>query len=416
MRNWRVRSKLTAVLVIPAVAFLGVAGFGISSSVRNAQQFDRGSRLAQLGRQVTALAHELQSERDRTAGYIESGRTAGTRDLTQEQKTVDQAASDYREAEGRLAGGLGSRIEARLDAVRAGLDELGELRTAVTSGSLTERAIFAGYSRIVDALLDVDLEIAQPGGDEDLAQSVRAFNDLSRAKAVTAEVRGTLFAIAYRGGFAFGEFQEFADLIAQQQAALDQFQTDANEQQRALFANGVRGQAVLNALRIQEDALNNQSSARLGVDPSQWFAATTTELELMRGVESQLLDGVVGQSQDLASAARRSSLVDGLLILAILGIALLALLVVARSMAGPLQRLRSRALEVAEHRLPEAVERLRTSEGGSLDVPVEPIGIGSRDEIGQVAQAVDEIQQVAVRLATEQAALRQSIGDMFTNL
>ena len=47
---------------------------------------------------------------------------------------------------------------------------------------------------------------------------------------------------------------------------------------------------------------------------------------------------------------------------------------------------------------------------------MEPIGINSKDEIGQVAQAVDDIQQVAVRLATEQAGLRRSIGDMFTNL
>jgi signal transduction histidine kinase len=85
-------------------------------------------------------------------------------------------------------------------------------------------------------------------------------------------------------------------------------------------------------------------------------------------------------------------------------------------MARPLQRLRSRSLDIAEHRLPEAVEQLSTSEGGDLDVQVEPIGIRSRDEIGQVAQAVDAIQQVAVRLATEQAALRRSIGDMFTNL
>jgi uncharacterized membrane protein len=39
LRNWRVRSKLIAVLVIPAVAFLVVAGFGIGSLVGNAQGF-----------------------------------------------------------------------------------------------------------------------------------------------------------------------------------------------------------------------------------------------------------------------------------------------------------------------------------------------------------------------------------------
>src|ERR687897_2848047 len=73
LRNWRVRSKLIAVLVIPAVAFLVLASFGIGSSIRNAQAFDRGSRLAELGGEVTALVHELQSERDLSAGFLAGG-------------------------------------------------------------------------------------------------------------------------------------------------------------------------------------------------------------------------------------------------------------------------------------------------------------------------------------------------------
>ena len=121
-------------------------------------------------------------------------------------------------------------------------------------------------------------------------------------------------------------------------------------------------------------------------------------------------------SQDLSSTAQRDALRDAILIAVILAIALLALLLVARSMAQPLQRLRAGAMEIAERRLPDAVHRLRTTETGDLDVRVEPLGIQSKDEIGQVAQAVDAIQEVAVRVATEQAALRRSIGDMFTNL
>jgi HAMP domain-containing protein len=415
LRDWRVRSKLIAVLVIPAVAFLVVAGFGISSTVSDARAFDRGSRLAGLGRQATALVHELQSERDRTAGYIDSGRRIGSTELANDQRAVDQAASAYRAAEANLYSELGDRLKGRFDTVRAQIAELPGLRSAVASGSLTRQAIFDEYSKIIDWLLDVDAEIAQTG-DQTLAQSVRAFNDLSRAKEATARIRGTLYAISYRNTFAFGEAQQFADLVAQQQAAFDRFQVDANEQQRTLFANLVRGQPVLIAFRTQQAAQARQSAADLGLDPGQWFAATTTQVELMRAVESQLLENVIKQSQDLSTSEQRRSALNALLIAIILAVALLAVLVVARSMTRPLQRLRSRSLDIAEHRLPEAVEQLSTSEGGDLDVRVEPIGIRSRDEIGQVAQAVDAIQQVAVRLATEQAALRQSIGDMFTNL
>jgi HAMP domain-containing protein len=424
LRNWRVSTKLVAVLVIPAVAFLVLASFGIGSSLGDVRALDRGSRLAELGREVTALVHELQAERDLTAGYMEvrasNLETQDARDviqgLTAQQQIVDQRVTAYREAEPGLYDTLGPGQQARFDAARAGLEELAGLREAVASASLTGQGIFDEYSQLIRRLLDVDLEIAQPGADEELTESVRAFNDLSRTKEVTAQIRGTLHGITYRGAFAFGEFQELADLLAEQRAAAEQFQASASEQARSLNADVVTGQAVLQVSRMAQTALDRQASPRLEIEPAQWLAASSTQIELMRSVESRLLDGVIGQSQDLSSSVQRQALRDALLIAAILAVALLALFVVARSMARPLQRLRAGAREIAERRLPDAVERLRTTEGGDLDVRVEPIGIRSRDEIGQVAQAVDEIQEVAVRLATEQAALRRSIGDMFTNL
>jgi hypothetical protein len=414
LRDWRVRSKLIAVLVIPAVAFLVLASFGIGSLVRNAQAFDNGRRLAELGREVTALVHELQAERDYSAALVETDDKGVERLLAAQQPRVERATAAYRDAEAPLYDDLGRRLRGRFDAVRAGLDNLIPLREATRSSSLTGRAIVDEYSRTIDQLLDLNGDIAEPGGDADLAQSVRAFNDLSRTKEVTSQVRGILYALAFQQRFEFGGFQEFSALLARQRTAFADFQADATGQQRSLFADVVQGQAVLIVDRIQNSAVRSQSAEN--IEPEQWLAASTTNMELLRAVESQLLDGVIGQSGELSSSARRDALRNAVLIAVILGVALLALLLVARSMARPLQRLRAGAIEIAQHRLPEAVQRLRTTEFGELDVGVESLGIRSKDEIGQVAQAVDDIQEVAVRLATEQAALRRSIGDMFTNL
>jgi hypothetical protein len=414
LRNWRVRSKLIAVLVIPAVAFLALASFGIGTLVANAQGFEDGRRLAELGRQVTALVHELQTERDLSGAYTVSGNQDIGKALSEQQSRANAAADAYREAEAPLYDDLGDGLRGKFDAVRAGLDDLAALRESARSSSLTARAIAAEYSRIIDGLLDVNADIAEPSGDEDLTQSVRSFNDLSRAKEVTSQVRGILYALAFQENFEFGGFQDLSGLLAQQQAAFDEFQADASDEQRGLFADVVQGQAVLTVDRIEANTIRRQSGDE--IDPEQWLAASTTNMELLRSVESQLLEGVVDQSGQLSSSAQRDALRNALLIALILGIALLALSLVARSMAQPLQQLRAGAIEIAQHRLPDAVQRLRTTERGDLDVQVEPIGIRSKDEIGQVAQAVDDIQQVAVRLATEQAGLRRSIGDMFTNL
>src|SRR5215213_10255473 len=206
LRNWRVRSKLIAVLVIPAVAFL----------VGNAQAFEDGRRLAELGRQVTALVHELQAERDLSVAFTASADKGVDKALGRQQAEVNQAVAAYREAEGRLYDDLGERLQGRFDAVRAGLNDLAALRESARASSLTGSATAAEYSQIIDQLLDTNAEIAAPGGNDDLTQSVRAFNDLSRAKEVTSQVRGILYALSFQDDFEFGGFQEFSGLLARQ--------------------------------------------------------------------------------------------------------------------------------------------------------------------------------------------------------
>jgi hypothetical protein len=71
-------------------------------------------------------------------------------------------------------------------------------------------------------------------------------------------------------------------------------------------------------------------------------------------------------------------------------------------------------LEVADHKLPEAVAGLRA--GALLPPLVEPVPVHTSDEFGQVARAFDAVQDQALRLAAEQAHLRASYGDVFVNL
>jgi anti-sigma regulatory factor (Ser/Thr protein kinase) len=90
--------------------------------------------------------------------------------------------------------------------------------------------------------------------------------------------------------------------------------------------------------------------------------------------------------------------------------------VIARSILKPLRVLRTSAFDVADRRLPAIIEQLRTTEGRTKDVKIEPVPVYSREDVGQVARAFDAVHSEAVRLASEQAALRANVNDMFVNL
>ncbi len=91
-------------------------------------------------------------------------------------------------------------------------------------------------------------------------------------------------------------------------------------------------------------------------------------------------------------------------------------MIVARSMVRPLRRLRAGALEVAGMRLPETVRRMSEGEGAGAPLEVAPIEVDSTDEIGEVARAFDQVHREAVRLASNEAALRGNVNAMFVNL
>jgi len=62
------------------------------------------------------------------------------------------------------------------------------------------------------------------------------------------------------------------------------------------------------------------------------------------------------------------------------------------------------------------VRKLSQSEGADEGVEIEPIGVTSTDEIGEVARAFDQVHREAVRLAADEAMLRGNLNAMFINL
>ena len=110
-----------------------------------------------------------------------------------------------------------------------------------------------------------------------------------------------------------------------------------------------------------------------------------------------------------------SALVYGTVVVIVVLLALLLTSVVARSIVEPLHRLQDGALEMTEV-LPDAVRRISETDGEGVPLNVRPIGVDSRDEIGVVARAFDQVSEEALRLAAEEAALRGNVSAIFVNL
>src|SRR5919198_2912327 len=422
LQNLQIRSKLAAILLVPLAAVIVLSSIGIGSRGNQAGKASRAQNVSEFAVTLTALVHELQKERSLAAGYVGGGKSNGYSDLAAQWENVDRQVVVFaREARKLHLSGYDPQLRQQLRDVVSELAKLDAQRQEVNQNpDISVADTLTLYDKIIQDILGVNGEIAVGSGNEKLLRTVSAFVALSRMKDAVDLQRAYMSAVFAAGHFDARQLQyhQFTRYVEAEDLWAAQFAGFATPAQRNLLTSTVVGPSVERAKAIRDIAIKGESSGNLRVDPSEWYSVMGDKLNLVRQVEVRLAGDVVASARAVKQSAQRDALIVGFALLAVLIVTLGLSLAIARSMVTPLRRLRQEANDVADERLPRVVERLQ--EAQDLDrVTFEhysPVPVSSRDEIGQVATAFNSVHQVAVRVATEQAALRKSIGDMFLNL
>ncbi|MGW0820862.1 nitrate- and nitrite sensing domain-containing protein [Streptomyces sp. NPDC002845] len=428
LRNWRISTRLVSLLALPVVAATSLGALRISDNVDDIQQLDNMRLLTDMTKQATELADALQRERDLSAGPLAHDQGSdvtvkGVRDRTDQSRsqfleavqeadnvTADAGLSGVRESLVGLVGELGNLSTIRSDAYQE-----------VENSTLTVEA----YHRLITQLLNLSQDMAEATSNPDMIQRTRALAAFSSAKEYASVQRATIAAALPDNKDDFGALSEndrqyaFSALNSEE-LELRSFRSiygeDNSEELLKPITDGspVVEAADLYAGRVlsDEDGLRTQQKRSY----KDWVDDDSTKIELMKRMESQLLGEMEQTARTLRSDSEREAIISGALILLVLGISLVGAFVVARSMIRSLRRLQDTATKVAQDRLPDLVKQLSESDPQDVDTSVESVGLHSKDEIGQVAAAFDDVHREAVRLAAEQALLRGNVNAMFTNL
>ena len=416
-----IRSKQTLVLLLPTVALLILAILLTTSSIRNGSQASRVSAATALVARVTALTHELQGERDRVLAYVGAGKRGDRTGVEAQRRRVDQHLAAFNASMERLnLDGYSQLFQTTLGTAERRLSELNrERRTIDSTTPMSLADVSTYYNDTIGNLLAVTADVQNQTDDRQLARQLSTLSALALAKESVSKSRGFLGGAQARGGFRAGDVERFASLIGAEDTWLTQFRNTATQQELHLFEDTIIGPDIARVATLRARALAEASAVRLDIDPRVWASASTTKVNLLRAVEAQLVTDAEAESATIKQAARRQAILVSVLIGLALVLSIGLSLVTVPPMVRSLRRLEGAALDVAERRLPNVVDRLATAgpdEQLDLSTSDEQIPVHGRDEIGRVTKAFNSVHEVAVRVATEQAALRQSIGDLFLNL
>jgi signal transduction histidine kinase len=434
--NWRVRWRLVAIIAVPTITALILGVIQIVGSVNNYESFKRVQTLANLNALVVTATGQIADERDATVGFVASGRknaalkTAAANAQNATTVTTNEIASDAT----AVINGSGYRAQTVIDlnGVLADISDLANIRQAATGTLTPALSVIQNYDlRLLQPFMAFSDDVAAGTGNATLQSDVTVLNALLHMEDDASLQRAYLYQALESSPPALTPtgLSDLNQAVAQQSADNSQFDAVAQVGEQQILNNVVSGQDVDEAESAQSLAIATADTSTLQIGAQQscanvsaaqcWWTTKTAQIQDMRTVSNGpngLVEQIQAQANSLAQSALRSAELVSVATLLLLLLVLLITTFVARSMIRPLRKLRADALEVAGSKLPEMVRRLSQSEGGDASAEIEPIGVNSTDEIGEVARAFDQVHREAVRLAADEAMLRGNLNAMFVNL
>ncbi|WP_030188515.1 sensor histidine kinase [Streptomyces violaceorubidus] len=443
-RNWRVTTRLNAILLIPVLVGLVMGGFQVKSSIDTWQDAEDAESTARLVRASLGYANALYTERDVTAAPLLQGKGEKDTTVAEARRATDEAADAFDEAAQGMPAKAG--LERRLKVFREQEPKLQTLRAAAYTAKLKGVETEEGYTGVAHPLMEFANELGLGTGN--ITSYGRTVYAISLTKAALslersigmhmlvkpgpepshlASQRVALSSYAYLeriaveeyiGGGTEADAQKLEDAEARLKADGAAMAKEAKAKDPDYVPPPSDPTTMISELAglSSTDPGARAALAQQGITPENWWAVNTLKFDAYQKIESDLADKAVSEASTIADDAERDAYITGAAVVIALLAAFVLAGMVARQMSRSMRQLRNAAFGIAEQRLPMLVDQLSRTDPGRVDTRVQPIPITSTDEIGEVARAFDQVHREAVRLASEQALLRGNINAIFTNL
>ncbi|GAA5111703.1 nitrate- and nitrite sensing domain-containing protein [Haloechinothrix salitolerans] len=418
LRNWSLRTKLIAALLVPTMTALVLIGMRFHGQVASAGELAQLSARVRTDTAVASLVHVLQRERDLTVRHIARDRQGEPTELRKQRDRVDKELGEFSRALAASRPELAPNAANRFEKLRERLNDLSKLRFGAQHAAYPADAVLRSYSELISALLSAREQSVATISEPELVRLQLAGSAVSQAKDQMSVARALVAEALVKRSLSSERERRLSSASAEAEAWRTDFRKFATPAQRRMYDDTVTGLIVDQRNDMIESVLVRTETGQSfdGLDPARWETSSTYTINLVRDVEEALLAQMQQRTDALAGAARTAALRDSAIVIGALLIAVLLALVIARSLLRPLRTLRSSALEVAEYRLPAAVHGLLVDPHAARSADVAPVPVNSNDEVGHVARAFDAVHGEAIRLATEQAELRSNVNAMFVNL
>ncbi len=372
-----------------------------------------------IGTVIRGLGDLIRAEAEATATYLNEAKQYSDA-LPANFETVDRAGADFLQASSNIADRPDNAgVLDFTNALNTRLSNIDGLRGRIRSSDILPGDADAVYSAVVSDVFQLTRNVTDSAANRQLAAYLGAYESMNEVFEAVRSEEAYVARKIRQGEWVAGEPVVFQGLYFGSNNALanaklavaglpdippvPSFGVSYDVDERTGFQT------------VRDRLLDDTSDAALRDQRNAgWEVQVTEELDAMAPIRAELLDQVRQGTSDLV----RNSLIQLLATIAIAVIVLVLTLVTTLSMArrivNPLRRLTTTVTAVRQE-LPRLVERVALP-GETVDISEVQIPVESQDEVGRLAEAFNSVNAATLSIASEQAALRGSISEMFVNV
>jgi signal transduction histidine kinase len=418
LSRWSIRTRIFILVALPILTLIGLYAIAATITARNAFNVSMAQTLNQsIGPPTADLTAQVDAERRSAEQYLAAPVPANLAALSAQELQTERAQGDVQSAvsSANTRSNAGRPESQAITVMIRDFGNLSAFRLQVSSRTVTKAQVIDNYGKIIADADKVQTEAILQDPNVPLATQSLALVRAARSEEALFQEDALLTGDIAARAFPVADRQQFTELVGARRTIYGHVLQDLDPAYQAYYNADVSPQANSALAALENKVVTDVRPGPPPVTLGTWKAAVQTVSAGLSKAAAQTSAQLVARGRPIiAEAFVVLVLVAGIGLTAVI-LSIIASIWIARGLVRQLGDLRKSALQLANERLPDVVQRLRA--GQDVQVSAEaPRLAESGDEIGQLTAAFNAVQETAIEAAVDEARLRRGVSDVFRNL
>lgn len=298
LKNAPLSAKLLLILMFPLLGFLAFAGIYVAHKLETVGAMDRAVAATSAAKSMSDVVTTMQRERGASGVFLGSG-----------GKTMEDKLNSLRQETDKAVAVMRAQPTEDLpasDAMLRAMDDLTKLRRKVDSLAINNTESGARFTDLIKELIGFSYSLETTLSDPEILRALSSLNQFFDMKERAGRERVLLGLAFNQNRFDAPLLSRFSRNMGEFSGYFEAFQRWAPEEFKNKLDAVLQQPASVEVARLQKLGFDTPLGNPLNIKPEEWFNLSTSRIDMMAQVESELGQVVVGLASTERSDAQQS--------------------------------------------------------------------------------------------------------------